>query len=217
MAFCTKCGTQVAADAAFCGSCGTATSASVKSLPAQPSAPISLENSPVGTLIETFCREYSGEKSKNIWSGNSIPAEYLEKHKREYLKLNQNERVLILLNKGGPLGGVFTGLAITDQRIHFCTLEKSFFSGLVPWFFAGPKGNLVIEKLNSIEIAEHDTCFGTGYVGHELRIDDKVPGYVRMGTGIELDEFAIKYLNALFDYLADNSILKRRVNQYNWQ
>lgn len=158
-------------------------------------------------VITAFCNTYSGEISTNIWFGNEIPNKYIEKHKKAYLNIDSDEKVLVLLNKGTMLGNVFTGLAITNKQIHFCTLKKSFLASLIPWLLKGPKGSKVISDLKSIEISEHDTCFGSAYVGHELRINDEILGYVRMGTGILLDDKAIDFLNALFNYFAENGIL----------
>lgn len=167
-------------------------------------------------VIKRFVDTYKGEKSRNVWVGDEVPEAVLGRHKAAYLKPSPDERVLVLLNKG-PIMGVFTGIAITSRCIHFCTLKKSFFASLTPWLLKGPRGSRDIASLDSIEIAEHDTCYGTAYVGHELRINDEVLGYVRMGTGVLLDEQAIAFLNGLFDHLADNGILKRRVKEYAWQ
>lgn len=38
-----------------------------------------------------------------------------------------------------------------------------------------------------------------------------------MGTGVEYDEEAIKYLNGLFNELADKGIIRNRVREYAWQ
>ena len=48
------------------------------------------------------------------------------------------------------------------------------------------------DKIKNIEIAEHDTCMGNAYVGHELRINKMILGYIRMGYGILLDEKCIE-------------------------
>lgn len=168
-------------------------------------------------LTADFCNSYQGEKSKNIWCLDEISPEQIEKHKKAYLNLSDGEKPLILLNKGTLIGSVFTGLMITNTCIHFCTLKKSFFASLIPWLLKGAKGKAKISGLGSLEIAEHDTCFGTAYVGHELRIDDEILGYIRMGTGMTFDEEAISFLNGLFNHYAKNDLIKREVREYNWQ
>lgn len=170
-----------------------------------------------GSVITAFISSYAGERSANIWTGNGIPTNYLVAHKQKYLHLAGNERVLVLLNKGRMFGNAFTGLIITNTRIHYCTLKNSFFASLIPWFLRGPQGAKALAECKSIEIGEHDVCFGPAYVGHQLRIDDQVLGLVRMGTGTCLDDRAIAFLNGLFDHLADNHVLSRRVKQYAWQ
>ena len=76
--------------------------------------------------ITKFCNTYPSDKSKNIWCLDQIPNDYIEKHKNKYLKLDSNEKVLVLLNKGAMLGNVFSGLLITNTCIHFCTLKSVF-------------------------------------------------------------------------------------------
>jgi hypothetical protein len=166
--------------------------------------------------ITNFYKTFSSDKSKNIWCLEQIPNEYIEKHKKNYLELGSDEKVLVLLNKGAMFG-IFSGLLITNTCIHFCTLKKSFFVSILPWFFKGVKGKAYINGLKSLEIAEHDTSFGTAYVGHELRINDEILGYVRMGTNTLLDSEAIIFLNSLFDHFAENGIIERKVKNYNWQ
>ncbi len=168
-------------------------------------------------IITNFCNDYSDDKSENIWWLDQIKNEYIEKHIKAYLNITSDEKILLLLNKGAMLGNVFTGLVITNICIHFCTLKKSFFTGILPWFFKGERGKANISGLKSLEIAEHDTCFGNAYVGHELRINDEILGYVRMGTNIVMDDKAIAFLNALFNRFAEHGIIERKVNNYNWQ
>ena len=79
------------------------------------------------------------------------------------------------------------------------------------------KGSVRFGDIKTMEIAEHDTCYGTAYVGHELRINDKTVGYVRMGTGISLDEKAIVFLNSLFNDMALKGLLEKQVGSYAWQ
>ncbi len=169
------------------------------------------------SFITDFCNGYKGAKSKNIWCLEQISAKQIEKHKKAYLNLSDGEKPLILLNKGAMIGSVFTGLLITDTYIHFCTLKKSFFASLIPWFLKGVKGKAKISGLSSLEIAEHDSCFGSAYIGHEFKINDEILGYVRMGSNITLDEEAISFLNGLFNHFAENNLIKKEVGDYSWQ
>ena len=70
--------------------------------------------------------------------------------------------------------------------------------------------------LESIEIAQLDKCIGSGYIGHELRINDEILGYVRMGKGIIYDGNAKDFLNGLFNHFVYNKILKKEVSSYLW-
>ena len=168
------------------------------------------------SIIADFLNNYSGKASKSIRSGSEIPNQIIEKHKKKYLDISSDEEVLVLLEGQYRFGGAFTGLAITNKRIHYHTLKKSIFTSMLQWWLKGPKGSTVIADLESIEIAELETCLGASYIGHELRINDEILGYVRMGRGVMYDQNAKEFLNGLFNHLAQNGILEREVNSYWW-
>lgn len=173
-------------------------------------------NTDLTPIIKEYLDNYSGKKSNNIRLGDEITNQLIEKHKNKYLDLSSDEQVLVLLEGQNRFGGAFTGLAITNKRIHYSTLKNSIFTSLLQWWLKGAKGSKVISSLESIEIAKLDTCIGTSYVGHELRINDEILGYVRMGRGIIYDENAKVFLNGLFNHFAKNGILDREVNSYWW-
>ena len=112
---------------------------------------------------------------------------------------------------------MFTGLLITNKCIHFCTLKNKFLTGLAPWLYKGAKGKAFIHQLDSLEIAELDTSYGHTYVGHQLKINDEIIGLIRMGRGMFPDNDAVAILNGLFDFFADNGIIKQKVRDYAWQ
>ena len=197
---CPTCGNDNPEDAQFCGGCGASRNGTGDLTP----------------IIMEYFDNYSGKTSKNIRFGNEIPNQLLEKHKKRYLDLSSDEQVLVLLEGQNRFGGAFTGLAITNKRIHYFTLKKSIFASVVPWWLKGPKGSKIITDLESIEIAELDSCLGTSYVGHELRINDEILGYVRMGRGVMYDQNAKEFLNGLFNHFAQHGILEREVNSYWW-
>ena len=202
--YCRKCGNHNLAEASFCNKCGSS---------------LSEKQSGTGDLtpvIVGFCNNYSGKAGGNIRFRDQIPNKLIEKHKKKYLNLSSDEEVLVLLEGQYRFGGAFTGLAITNKRIHYHTLKKSIFTSILQWWLKGPKGSKVIADLESIEIAQLDTCIGTSYIGHELRINDEILGYVRMGRGVLYDQNAKEFLNGLFNHLAQNGILEREVNSYWW-
>ena len=166
-------------------------------------------------IVVDFFNNYSGKATKSIRFGSEIPNQLIEKHKKKYLDMSSDEEVLVLL-EGQRFGGAFTGVTITNRKIHYQTLKKSIFTSVLQWWLKGPKGSKVIADLESIEIAEHDTCLGTSYIGHELRINDEILGYVRMGKGILYDQDAKEFLNGLFNHFAQNGILGREVNSDWW-
>lgn len=124
------------------------------------------------------------------------------------ISISQNEIPLVMLYKSGMFF-MKTKFLITDKNIYYKCLKDSFWTGLLGTLMGINKDKINWDKISSLEIAEHDHCFGTAYVGHQLKINGKVFGLVRMGSGIEYDEDAIKYLNHLFDFLFKCEILSR--------
>lgn len=133
------------------------------------------------------------------------------------MQVKAEENPLILCYKKHLLYDLKTRIVITNKRIYFKVLPDTFWTGLTCNFAKKIEGNCEIQGLEYLEIAEHDHCVGTAYVGHQLKINNEVVGLVRMGTGLEYDEDAIKYLNGLFNELADKGIIRNRVRTYNWQ
>jgi len=136
--------------------------------------------------------------SKNIFTGNNITAELIEKHCNRYGINCQEEQPLLIVNDSivGSFGGYgWTGLMITDKTLYYKCTKDSFLSGLVA---LSSKGIIPLEQVHTIAIGHHDTCFGTAYVGHQLVINNEVMGLLRMGGSIEYDEKAINQLTHIF-------------------
>ncbi len=136
--------------------------------------------------------------SKNVFTGNNITAELIEKHCNRYGITCQEEQPLLIVNDSivGSFGGYgWTGLMITDKTLYYKCTKDSFLSGLVA---LSSKGIIPLEQVHTIAIGHHDTCFGTAYVGHQLVINNEVMGLLRMGGGIEYDDKAISQLTHIF-------------------
>ncbi|MEZ7747068.1 hypothetical protein [Prevotella jejuni] len=136
--------------------------------------------------------------SKNVFTGNNITAELIEKHCNRYGITCQEEQPLLIVNDSivGSFGGYgWTGLMITDKTLYYKCTKDSFLSGLVA---LSSKGIIPLEQVHTIAIGHHDTCFGTAYVGHQLVINNEIMGLLRMGGGIEFDDKAISQLTYIF-------------------
>lgn len=136
--------------------------------------------------------------SKNVFTGNNITAELIEKHCNRYGINCQGEQPILIVNDSivGSFGGYgWTGLMITDKTLYYKCTKDSFFSGLIA---LSSKGIIPLEQVHTIAIGHHDTCFGTAYVGHQLVINNDVMGLLRMGGSIEYDEKAISQLTHIF-------------------
>ena len=136
--------------------------------------------------------------SKNVFTGDNITAELIEKHCNRYGINCQGEQPILIVNDSivGSFGEYgWTGLMITDKTLYYKCTKDSFLSGLVA---LSSKGIIPLEQVHTIAIGRHDTCFGTAYVGHQLVINNEVMGLLRMGGSIEYDEKAISQLTHIF-------------------
>ncbi len=136
--------------------------------------------------------------SKNVFTGDNITAELIEKHCNRYGINCQGEQPILIVNDSivGSFGGYgWTGLMITDKTLYYKCTKDSFLSGLVA---LSSKGIIPLEQVHTIAIGHHDTCFGTAYAGHQLVINNEVMGLLRMGGSIEYDEKAISQLTHIF-------------------
>ena len=136
--------------------------------------------------------------SKNVFTGDNITAELIEKHCNRYGINCQGEQPILIVNDSivGSFGGYgWTGLMITDKTLYYKCTKDSFLSGLVA---LSSKGIIPLEQVHTISIGHHDTCFGTAYVGHQLVINNEVMGLLRMSGSIEYDEKAISQLTHIF-------------------
>ena len=118
------------------------------------------------------------------------------------LSLAENEEIYLIVHGNFSFfpGWKAGGFALTNFGLHFDTHKDGFLSTLL--FIPQDKnGFLKYDDINSLQIAEHDCCFGTDYIGHNLIINDEKYGLVRMAKGIIYDEKLIKYCNNVFSKL----------------
>ena len=167
---------------------------------------------PIGELIKKYINENPVVSEYMVVYPN-IKEDYLDLHKYTF---DSDETPLILVNKSLSLfcrGLGFSGIVITNKKIHYTCLKDSFFTGLLGKLLGEIKGSFSIETAKSIQIGEHDTCLGMAYIGHKLIINGYCIGLVRMGMGMEYDENMITYLNSLFNYIAKNVALLGNVKK----
>lgn len=169
-----------------------------------------MENpSKLESAIREFDLNYNGKKSSNISVLENITQEQLNFHiKKLDLVLDADEKPLLMLNlkKGIRLYG-FSGFLITDKKIHFSLLKRSYFAT----YFPRKDKDLLpirISDINSFQIGKLDSCIGTTYVGHDLVINNKPLGLVRLGFGLLYDEEALNYINGLSKDLFVKGFLK---------
>jgi len=167
--------------------------------------------------IKEFDLKYVSGKSKNISVLNEITEKQIHFHiSKLHLNLDKDEKPLVLVNtkKGVRLYG-FSGFVLTNKKIHFSLTKRFFFASFLP--LSEKPQQLILESIDSFQIGEHDACFGSAYVGHDLVINEKPLGLVRLGFGLMYDEKALVYINELSKYLFDNGFLSNEPKEFKWQ
>jgi len=169
------------------------------------------------SAIREFDSKYVFEKSPNICVLEDITEKQISFHvKKLHLVLDSAEKPLLVLNTnpGVRLYG-FSGFVITNKKIHFSLIKRSFFASFFP---VGEKPrNLKLESIDSFQIGQHDACWGSDYVGHDLLINMQALGLVRLGFNLTYDDKALKYINDLSMFLFEKKYLKDAPKEYRWQ
>lgn len=135
--------------------------------------------------------------SKSIFYTDTITPDIMAGIERWYTQKPTTETVLLLTNKikNNIWGYLRTGICITDKAI-YCRLQAdSYLSSLTL------RRSLLIIPLSdvkSIRLGKTDHCYGNSYEGHQLIINEKVVGLIRMGTNIFYDEDMITDLRRIF-------------------
>ena len=133
----------------------------------------------------------SGETLPKALFLSPLPQDVLERH----------EKII------GTVGGYgWTGILLTDKRLYYRLLKDVFWSSVIS---IPQKGSISMEQVSSLQIGNHDACYGRAYIGHQLLANGKVLGLLRMGGAIEFDEKLIDILRGLFEdentsYMWDN-------------
>ena len=110
-----------------------------------------------------------------------------------------------------------TGVVITNKRIWCKLAPDSFWTGLIGIFMKYIIVSFEISQIRNFQIGEHDTCFGTAYIGHQFIVNEKKLGLLRMGSGIFYDEDMLKTINKLSLHLYEIKIFDRPPKEYLWQ
>lgn len=148
-------------------------------------------------ISEAFLKSHQ-QKSKNVYLLDAITPDVLAIHAKNSGPIGSGERPLLAVNKKipGTIGGYgWSGLLITDKNLYYKCVKDNFFSSLI---VLTNKGILPLEQIKSLAIGRHDACLGTAYIGHQLVINGKVVGLLRMDGGMLLDEKAINELQYIF-------------------
>ena len=88
-------------------------------------------------------------------------------------------------------------MMITNCRLVYKRLKPDKF--LAGFQLKGSESGAVpLNDIKEIKIGRHDRCFGSAYIGHQLIVNGRVVGLMRMGGGMFYDDETIEYLNKLF-------------------
>ena len=169
-------------------------------------------------IEEWLASHESGTKS--VLTGNAITEADIA---MADVAIGKDEKILLLVKTWGVVGEksaelakkvTFGGLGkmlgkamqatrmgtfvVTDKCVHWARLRPDSAVAGITGIVGKINGSCSLDDLSQAMIGEHDHCVGSAYMGHQLLINGKMIGLLRMGAGIECDEKAIEYLNAFF-------------------
>ena len=158
--------------------------------------------------------------TKSVLTGNAITDADIA---MADVAIGKDEKILLLVKTWGVVGEksaelakkvTFGGLGkmlgkamqatrmgtfvITNKCVYWERLRPDSAVAGITGIVGKINGSCSLEDLSQAMIGEHDHCVGSAYMGHQLLINGKMVGLLRMGAGIEYDEKTIEYLNALF-------------------
>ncbi len=148
------------------------------------------------SAIETL-RNSHIPHSKSVIYAEQIDSDLRAAVNRWYAPIPDDENILLLTNKikENFMGYFRTGICITDKAV-YCRLQAdSLFSTLT---INRSKKVIPLTEIASMSIGETDHCYGTSYEGHQLLVNGKVVGLIRMGNGMGADEDMITELSQIF-------------------
>ena len=155
----------------------------------------------VADALENAINTYQSSripKSKKLLLMDAIPDKVIDIHSKYYAHISEGERAMVLFGsfytKGLGSYGV-SGVVVSDRKLYYRTLKDSFWTGIMA--SKEHEGAIPLDQIKELRIGEHDHCYGTHYVGHQLIINGKVMGLVRMGNGLMLDEEMIDGINQI--------------------
>ena len=135
--------------------------------------------------------------SKSVFYAEQIDANLRAAIARWYAPIPEGEKILLLTNKVQEnfLGYFRTGIVITEKAV-YCRLQAdTFFSTLT---LNRSKKAIPLAEVKSMSIGRTDRCYGTSYEGHQLLVNGKVVGLIRMGAGMGADDDMIAELTQIF-------------------
>lgn len=140
--------------------------------------------------------------SKYIYWGERLTYKILNSHKKHYADISDDEKVLFVLNDINSIMmvGFKVGIVVTDKNLYYRSLKDSFVAGLIPEYYSG---RIPLNSIKDISIGRHDIGFGTSYNGHQLIVNGKIIGIVRMGEGYTYDDATIDTLTYIFNCISD--------------
>ncbi len=148
------------------------------------------------SAIETF-RASHIPHSKSVLYAEQIDSNLRAGITRWYAPIPEDESILLLTNKikANFMGYFRTGICITNRAV-YCRLQADTFFSTVT--LNRSKMVIPLEEITSMSIGKTDHCYGTNYEGHQLLVNGKVVGLIRMGEGMGADDDMITELTQIF-------------------
>lgn len=215
--FCPSCGKPVTGGGKFCAACGASLAGNPGAASnAAASSGAAKSDGASDAVAEKICHyiRSTTNRSECVITGDNILPEMTKG-----FELDADEKPLVVIknwNKASvKMGSLlkatkigFVGkmvdkgrstMLITDKMVRYVNLRSDAFLSTFA-VVGGNSGDLRLEFVRQLAIGDHDHCYGTSYIGHQLVVNNQVVGLLRLSSGLTFDKEAIDYLTNMFAY-----------------
>ena len=149
----------------------------------------------------------TAQTTDNVLTGDKITPDILKKH--NYFIPKDDEKPLIVINKGAMIGVPFTGLVITDKSISYKLMKNSFWTGMFAIFMKPIISRVEWKGIEHFQIGSLSGTIGSAYTGHDFMINNEVYGILRLGDGLLYDDKMLTFINGLSEALFKQGLLQK--------
>lgn len=205
---CPFCGEEISSKAIKCKHCQSALNGEVHTGIVQPTTGID-KSTAVEQLVLAYHQNHRatnpaikkgifGNSQSCVYGGSEITTVLPGVHMMKGFNPSIEKPLLVINNLlSGFITG--TGLVLTNKNVYYI-VTKAQTLGLG---MSKISGNMDIRSIKSMVIGDSDTGLGSAYNGHDFFLNGQKIGWLRMGTGINVDDEALEYTRGLFSQLTE--------------